>query len=144
MIEDRDSLKDIIKFFDDVATLVDDIFDIHFPSSLAETYIDPVTDLFETDNKVFIIVEIPGVQKDELYIAVGPTMVLIQGVKRPPEIMKSGASFYNLEIAYGIFKKRIYLPSRIKLNSAQVSLKDGLLFMEFNKDKKSVRITKIE
>ncbi len=135
MTADRDSLKTIIKFFDDVATLADDIFDIHFPSSLAETYIDPVTDLFETDNKVFIIVEIPGVLKNELYIAVGPTMVLIQGIKRPLEIIKSKASFYNLEIAYGIFKKRIYLPSRIKLNSAKVFLKDGLLFMEFNKDK---------
>lgn len=144
MKENQDSLNNIIKFFDDVTALVDEIVDIHFPSSLAETYIDPLTDLFETETKVFIIIEIPGVTKENLHIAIGPTMVLVQGIKPPSEQMRIGASFYNLEIAYGIFKKRIYLPSRIKINSSLVSLKNGILTMEFNKDKKAVKMIKIE
>lgn len=144
MTENNNSLKSIIKFFDDVTALVDDIFDMHFPSSLTNTYINPTTDLFETETKVFIIIEIPGVKKEDLHIAIGPTMILIQGVKCPSELMQVGASFHNLEIPYGILKKRIYLPSRIKLKSAQISLKNGILSMEFNKDKKAVRMIKIE
>jgi len=138
------SLNDIIKFFDDVSALVDEIVDTNFPPSLAETYIEPATDLFETEHKVFIILDLPGVVKENLHIAIGPTMVLVQGIKPRPEQMQAGASFYNLEIAYGIFKKRIYLPSRVKINSVQVSLKNGILTMEFNKDKKLTRIVKIE
>jgi HSP20 family protein len=138
------SFNDIIKFFDDVSALVDDLFYHSFPSTIAGTYSEPATDLFETDDKIFLIMELPGVKKTDMSIAVGPTMVLIQGNKPRPELMQTGATFYNLEIPYGSFRKRIYLPSRIKAKSVEVSLKDGILTMEFLKDKKSVRIIKIK
>jgi HSP20 family protein len=138
------SFQDIIKFFDDVSALVDDIFESAFPSSFADTYYEPPIDLFETEEKIFIIMEIAGVKKDDLSIAIGPTMVLIQGIKQRPEVMHQGVSFHNLEIPYGKFKKRIYLPYRVRVKSVEVSLKDGILTMIFNKDKKSVRVIKIE
>jgi HSP20 family molecular chaperone IbpA len=144
MSKNRESFKDIIKFFDDVAALVDELFDNELESPFVNAYFNPPTDIFETATKVFVVFEIPGVDKNDLHIAVGPTMVLIQGVKRPSASMQQGASFYNLDISYGIFKKRVYLPSRIVLNSVQVSLENGLLTMEFNKDKKAVRSIKIE
>jgi HSP20 family protein len=141
--ENRESFKNIIKFFDDVASLVDDIFETDYESQIATSYFDPPTDLFETDTKLFMIVEIPGVNKDDLHIAIGPTMVLIQGVKRPHDQMRQGASFYKLEISYGVFRKRIYLPLRVKLNTVQVSLHNGLLTVEFTKDKKAMRLIEI-
>ncbi|MCX8015280.1 MAG: Hsp20/alpha crystallin family protein [candidate division WOR-3 bacterium] len=143
-MQERYSLKDIIKFFDDVSALVDDIFFQEITPSLAETYFEPATDLFEVNDKIFLIIELPGVKKKDLSIAVGPTMVLIHGWKRRMELMQEGTSFYNLEIPYGRFKKRIYLPSRINVKSTKVSLKDGLLKMEFLKDIKTVKIIKIE
>lgn len=144
MTNNKDSFKDIIKFFDDVSAIVDDIFESAFPTVLADTYYEPPTDLFETEDKIFLIMEIPGVKKQDLSIAVGPTMVLIQGAKQQPELLRQSASFHNLEISYGKFRKRVYLPYRIIAKTTQVSLKDGILTMEFYKDKKSVRFIKIE
>lgn len=144
MTNNINSFKDIIKFFDDVSAIVDDIFDTAFPSVFADTYYEPPIDLFETKDKIFLIAEVPGVKKQDLSIAIGPTMVLIQGTKPQPELLHQSASFHNLEIAYGKFKKRVYLPHRIIAKSTQVSLKDGILTMELYKDKKSVRIIKIE
>lgn len=140
----QERYKSIIKFFDDVSALIDDIFFQEISPSLTETYFEPATDLFEINDKIFLILEIPGVKKKDLSIAVGPTMVLIYGRKRRMELMKEGTSFYNLEIPYGRFKKRIYLPSRINVKSTKVSLQDGLLKMEFSKDKKAVKIIKVE
>ncbi len=144
MSKNRESFKDIIKFFDDVSALVDELFDSEFELPFISTYFNPATDIFETAKNLFVIFEIPGVDKNDLHIAIGPTMVLIQGIKRPNELMQQGASFHNLDISYGIFKKRVYLPSRIILNSVQVTLENGLLTMEFNKDKKQVRPIEIE
>ncbi len=143
MTKNHNSLQNIIKFFDDVSALVDDIFEAEF-TSFADTFYEPLIDVFETEEKIFIITEIPGVKKEDLSIAIGPTMVLIQGIKSRPELMQQGASFHNLEIPYGRFKKRVYLPSRIKTKSVTVSLKDGVLSMILDKDKKRARIIKIE
>jgi HSP20 family protein len=144
VINKFNSFKDIIRFFDDVSTLVDDIFNEEIGSYANETYFEPITDLFELRDKIYIIMEIAGVAKEDLSIAVGPTMIIIQGVKRRVELMQQGATYYNLEIPYGHFKKRVFLPSRINAKSVRVSLKDGLLTMEFKKDEKSTRIIEIE
>jgi len=143
-VNNKDSFKDIIRYFDDVSALIDDIFETAFPSPFADTFFEPLTDLFETEDKIILIMELAGVKKEELSIAVGPTMVLIQGIKRPPELMHQGASFHNLEIPHGKFRKRIYLPYRVKVKTVLVSLKDGILTMEFYKDKKQVKMIKVE
>ncbi len=139
-----ESFKDIIRFFDDVSALVDDIFTEEISTFSSETFFEPTTDLFEVIDKIFLIMEVPGVKKQDLSIAVGPTMVIVQGVKHRNELSKQGATFYNLEIPYGKFRKRIFLPARIKAKSVQVSFKDGLLTMQFIKDTKSIRIVEID
>jgi len=144
VINKFDSFKDVIRFFDDVSALVDDIFSEENNLYTNETYFEPITDLFELKDKIYIVMEIPGVAKENLSIAVGPTMIIVQGVKRRVELMKPGAIYYNSEIPYGNFKKRVYLPCRIEAKSLQVSFNDGLLTMEFIKDEKSVRLIEIE
>lgn len=144
MINENDSFKDIIRFFDDVSTLIDDIFTEEISSFANETSFEPFTDLFEIQDKIYLIIEIPGVKKKDLSIAVGPTMVIVHGTKHRSALAKPGATYYNMEIPYGNFRKRVFLPARIKAKSVQISLKDGLLTMEFIKDKKSVRIIEIE
>lgn len=139
-----DSFKEIVRFFDDVSALVDDIFNEEVSAIENKTYFEPTTDLFESNNKIFLFMEIPGVKKENLSIAVGPTMVIVQGIKNQNPLTTQTATYYNLEIPYGNFHKRIFLPSRIVAKSVRVSLKDGLLAMEFAKDEKILRVIKIE
>jgi HSP20 family protein len=143
-VNNKDSFKDIIRYFDDVSALIDDIFETAFPSPFTSTYFEPPTNLFETEDKIILIMEIAGVKKEDLSIAIGPTMVLIQGIKQPSQVAQQGAIFHNLEIPHGKFRKRIYLPYRVKVKTVEVSLKDGILTMEFTKDKKQMKIIKVE
>ncbi|MCS7257989.1 MAG: hypothetical protein NZ601_01250, partial [candidate division WOR-3 bacterium] len=76
------SLQAIIKFFDDVSALMDlTFFRTDLPAYFIETIHEPPTDVFETEDKIYVLVELPGVASQDLQIAVGPTMVVIRGVK---------------------------------------------------------------
>lgn len=143
-MKSRASFKSIIKFFNDVSGIIDEIFNEECEIISNQTYYEPAVDIFELEDKIFLIMELPGVEKKDLSIAIGPNMVIVKGVRRDPEIVRRGVTFYNMEIPYGHFKRRLFLPARISTKSVMINLKNGILTMSFNKDKKNIKILKIE
>lgn len=140
--EDKDKNSLTIRFIDDIEGLVEEFFE--FPSIDTGFTFEPATDILETEDTIYLIMEVPGVSQNDLNIAVGPSTIIVQGIKEPPEFLPAGASFYNLEITYGNFYKRIRLPCRIEIQPVKVSLKNGLLMMQFRKYQKQIRTLKIE
>lgn len=140
--EDRDKPSWVIRFIDDFEGLVEEYLDYQYtPTGFT---FEPPVDILETDDTIYFLMEIPGVDQKSLKIAVGPQTIIVEGIKQPPELLPSGASFYNLEIAYGHFRKRVILPYRIELRPVRVILKNGLLMMQFRKYQKQIRTIKIE
>jgi len=123
-------------FYEDTDILFEEFMDIHF--SLLDVVWAPATDLFVTAEQIYLMMEIPGVRKEDLTLMVAPTWVQIRGTKQSPEAFKQGVSFYKLEIPYGYFQKRVVLPFRVEPKNLKISLTDGLLTLEFKrKEKKS-------
>ncbi len=104
----------------------------------------PATDLFVTDELIYLIMEIPGVNREDLTIMVAPSWVQIRGVKQSPSAFKQGINFYKLEIPYGYFQKRVMMPFRIEPKTVRVNLKDGLLTLQFQRKEKGAKVIKIE
>ncbi|MEO0092063.1 MAG: Hsp20/alpha crystallin family protein [candidate division WOR-3 bacterium] len=140
--EDKNKQSLTIRFIDDIEGLVEEFFD--FPLINTGFTFEPATDILETDDTIYFIMEVPGVSQNDLNIAVGPSTIIVQGVKQPPDFLPTGASFYSLEIAYGNFRKRVQLPCRIEIQPVKVSLKNGLLMMQFRKYQKQIRTLIIE
>jgi HSP20 family protein len=125
-----------VMFYEDTDILFEEFMDIHF--SLLDVVWAPATDLFVTAEQIYLMMEIPGVRKEDLTLMVAPTWVQIRGTKQSPEAFKQGVSFYKLEIPYGYFQKRVVLPFRVEPKNLKISLTDGLLTLEFKrKEKKS-------
>lgn len=104
----------------------------------------PPTDLFITEEFLYVVFEIPGVDKQDLSVAVAPTTVQIRGLRRAPPEFKQGTNFYNLEISYGAFERRVYLPCPVYPEEVTSSFDNGILTLRFPKQKKRVKIIKVE
>jgi HSP20 family protein len=124
---------DIVQLFDEVESLMTSFWEFHFPS-LTMTW-SPATDVFLAGDQVYIVVELPGILRRDLKIAVSPVLVEVSGLRRTPGFFGQGTSFYELEISHGVFRKRIALPCRTEPRRLKVALKDGMLTMRLPRAK---------
>lgn len=129
-------------FYEDTDILFEEFIDFHY--SLFDVVWTPATDLFVTDEFIYLMMEIPGVDKEDLTIMVAPSWVQIRGIKPSPEAFKHGINFYKLEIPYGYFQKRVMLPFRVEPRNLKVTLKDGLLTLAFRRKEKAAKVIKVE
>jgi HSP20 family protein len=127
----RSRLEDIVQFFDEVESAVAGFWELQMPS--VGSIWSPATDVFMTSDEVCLIVEVPGVERENLKIAVSPVLVEVSGVRPTPDLFRRAASFYELEIAYGVFRKRIALPCRVVPRGVKAELKDGVLSLRLRR-----------
>jgi HSP20 family protein len=121
----RHDIDDIVQLFDEVESLVAGFWEFQFPS--AGGIWSPATDVFVAGQEVIVLVEVPGVARKDLKVAISPVLLEVSGLRPTPEFFSRGTNFYELEIAYGAFRKRIALPARVDPRRVKTQLRDGLL-----------------
>jgi HSP20 family protein len=112
-------------------------------SSSREYNFSPNLDIFETKEKIFIIMEAPGLKEDEININLSGRWLIIEGEKKHHPI-EGRPKFLLIERNFGKFYKAIPIPSPINSHTAQAILEKGLLKIIFEKvqekRKKSIQI----
>jgi HSP20 family protein len=88
----------------------------------------PATDIYENEEGVFIEMELPGIDGDDIQVAWENKKLLLKGQKcfdKKGENLK----FYLLERPYGSFDKVIEIPLQINADPSAVvaKLRDGVL-----------------
>jgi HSP20 family protein len=98
---------------------------------------NPVTDISEDENNIFIHVEIPGLNKDDLKVSLSDDKVLtIKGSKKREnenKEEKNGRTFIRIERGFGEFQRSFVLPENIKDDSIKAYYKDGVLNITLEK-----------
>lgn len=84
----------------------------------------PPTDLYETEEKFIIRVEIAGMNKEEFCVSLDNNNLTISGV-RPDMPLKR--SFHQMEILFGDFKTSVELPSPVDPDQVTAEYRDGFL-----------------
>jgi HSP20 family protein len=120
------------------------MFERFFGSDESNAVWEPLIDLFVSENKVYLMAEVPGVVGSEVHVRVGARMVQILGIKRPPVKVRRGVSFYESQIPYGGFEKRVSLPFPVNPDSIKVEFKDGVLSLQLDRVGGGARIIRIE
>lgn len=86
----------------------------------------PQMDIYETDEKIIIIAEIAGVDKENLGVEINTRAAKIYGVRA--EMPKIKNSTYRLaEIRYGKFERILFFPSPIDIDKVVATYLNGLL-----------------
>jgi HSP20 family protein len=91
-----------------------------------EGYWAPVIDIEEDKDNIVVKVEIPGMRKDDIKIAVHGNMLSVSGERKQENEVKD-KTYHRIERAYGKFSRIITLPSEIDADKIRASYKDGLL-----------------
>ena len=96
-------------------------------SAVEETF-SPATDVYSTDDTVFVAVELPGVGADDVAVEVQGRELAVRGRRHFGG--GEGAAYHRLERSYGEFRCAIALPDDADAARRRVRLAGGVLTVE--------------
>src|SRR5262245_8988734 len=88
---------------------------------------DPNIDLLEDGEKIRVLVELPGVEAEDLKLTIRGRVLTVRGAKKGRIRSREGIRFFCMERYFGNFVKSISLPRAVNTHQARTALKDGLL-----------------
>uniref|UniRef100_A0A7C4L384 Hsp20/alpha crystallin family protein n=1 Tax=Bellilinea caldifistulae TaxID=360411 RepID=A0A7C4L384_9CHLR len=102
----------------------------------------PRVDVKETDKKVIVTAELPGLDEKDIEISISGDALILRGEKRQEEEEK-GEDYYRMERRYGSFQRVIPLPCEVQVDKAEASYRKGVLTVELPKTPEAQSARKI-
>lgn len=101
-------------------------------------------DMYETDSELVILSPIAGVSPKEIEVLLKKDVLIIRGVRKPPEEM-SKKIYLHRECFWGPFSRSIFLPHHLNTNKIQAKFYQGLLIIRIPKESvEKVREIKVD
>ena len=97
-------------------------------ASTVEGAFAPATDVYSTDDTVFVAVELPGVGADDVAVEVQGRELAVRGRRHFGG--GEGAAYHRLERSYGEFRCAIALPDDADAGARRVRFESGVLTVE--------------
>lgn len=92
----------------------------------------PALDVYETPEKVNVLVELPGMSASDVEITVDDNVLTLRG-ERPFYRGASEEAFHRIERRFGPFQRRITLPKQSDTERISASMEEGVLTIEVPK-----------
>lgn len=86
----------------------------------------PRVDVYETRDKIIVLVEIAGVKKEDIDLTFHEGKLILRGT-RQENYVSDPEIYYQMEINFGPFERVIPLPSDVDAQNAEAVYKDGFL-----------------
>src|SRR5205085_11670548 len=86
----------------------------------------PALDLYQNNDNVVAVLELPGMRKEDIEISLHDGMLTIGG-ERKSQTEGNGESATRTERFTGKFRRSITLPTRVDANKVNATYKDGIL-----------------
>lgn len=118
--------RDIDELQQQVQELFNDLWQVPRFAGLRHGF-RPQADCYRTDDPaaILVVVELPGVDPEEVQIVVSGRVLVVAGVRERPRI--SSARVQQMELDYGPFQRRIQLAEDVDSERATASYERGLL-----------------
>ena len=111
---------------DDLDTLLELPFLTGSPQTQLFTGWTPPLDLYQNNDNVIAVVELPGLRKEDIEISLHDGTLTIGG-ERKSETNANGENATRTERFTGKFRRSITLPTRVDANEVNATYKDGIL-----------------
>ncbi len=86
----------------------------------------PALDLYQNNDNVVAVIELPGMRKEEIEISLHDGMLTISG-ERKRESSSNGDNAERTERYIGAFRRSIALPTQVDANKVSATYRDGIL-----------------
>lgn len=107
-------------------------------SSMPAASWQPPIDIYECSEGLHILVELPGVDKDQLSVSVEENVLKIGGF-RPKAVPASTHNVHQMEIPYGHFARYVRLPSSSNVDRINAKYENGYLTIEIPRNTSNER-----
>ena len=87
----------------------------------------PALDLYQNNDSVVAVVELPGMRKDDIEISLHDGTLTIGGERKKAQPDGNGESATRTERFSGKFRRSVTLPTRVDANKVNATYKDGIL-----------------
>lgn len=123
--------------FDEMERMMDRFLSDFFPRSVLQPFgmrsamaewepQIPRVDVLEREDQLVVRAELPGVQKEDLDVAVRDNLLSIRANVQQEEEEERG-DYYRRELRRGAFSRTITLPMEVDGTKAKANFKDGIL-----------------
>ena len=87
----------------------------------------PAVEVLQRDDRLLICVDLPGISRDSVNVEIQRDRVLVDGERKETFASGSAPGFRRSERSYGPFHRTVPLPEGVDPDSAQASMRDGVL-----------------
>ena len=118
--------RDVDRLQQELEELFDDLWRVPRFTGLRHGF-RPQVDCYRTEEppELIVVVELPGVEPEELQIVATPTALLVAGERRRPQ--GDGRVYQRMEIDYGPFRREVALAEEVDPEGGQATYERGLL-----------------
>ncbi len=119
--------RDVERIHEELEELFADLWQVPGFAGLRRAF-RPHVDCYRTEEPaaVTVVVELPGIEPEDVSVEVTERTVLIAGVRRRPPLT-TRVSYRQMEIEYGPFQRRIALAEDVEPSAAEATYERGLL-----------------
>jgi HSP20 family protein len=123
--------------------IFEEMWEMSRPVLMMPDYVwKPALDIYETEDEVIVLVEIAGMKKEEIEVAMQGNTLTISGnrIENVPYKMK----LEQMEINYGKFQRKVKIFTPIELDKIIATYENGLLKIRLPKREEiqqSIRVT---
>ena len=104
----------------------------------------PALDLIDKENAVIVKMDVPGVTKDKIDIALHGDVLTVKAETREEKEEKD-ENYIRRERYYSALERSVHIPVKVNADKIKASIKDGILTVELPKEEeKKAKKIKIE
>lgn len=93
----------------------------------------PLIEMYSHNNKFIVHVELPGVNKEDLHIALVGNDLIIKGERKTETTIKK-KDYYCSEMSQGQFFRSVSIPVEVKKAQIKATYSNGILEIELHRD----------
>lgn len=92
----------------------------------------PPTDVYETPEELIIVIELAGVDEDEMAVTLFSDLLIVEGRRKQQPCTEMNAC-HQLGIHYGDFRSEVHIPAPVDSEKVKAEYKNGLLKVTLTK-----------
>ncbi|MEM4244874.1 MAG: Hsp20/alpha crystallin family protein [Candidatus Nanoarchaeia archaeon] len=94
----------------------------------------PYSDVIEKDDHVIVRMDLPGVEKEDIFLTVTDNNIEVRAQKKH-ELKVKKKGYFRHERSYGGFYRVVPLPANVNPDSAKAEYRNGVLEVKLQKSK---------
>ena len=116
---------------------IDQFFNDEFSGGRMVKKFTPKVDIAETDKSFEIQLQLPGIPKEQIDIAIEKNQIIVSG-ERNIKKSEKGKKFNSIESHFGTFSRSFTLPEDINKDKIEAHHIHGILTIDIPKDEKKM------